>query len=391
MSTEHSIYERIFRLQWEIDEMLLIQKSRNPEEFSRILDGIIEGKEICTGTDLLMPKHKQYRCRFKDAATVYKRILVQRSVVIRLMVERVFTASSYYKVLHAFKEGKKICLSAAILAAQKGMQELVSAPAPSYTASVAPVVPFLPPPIVTAPPAYVMPVIPDPPRPKATTTPRHTNAIQYLQTQGIPVFEMAATEQLFGVFFSSTEKAKLQELREHMAEKLYQKIMAHRFSIMELTYEQAYIAVMPGILSLNAIRQKVNRFRAGIWYHNIEFAQVPTEVGVILGFGKPFALKETLKEQKRRLLEYSQEKGISFRPARTCEEIIGWLLDSRQQTPEGMMYNGYVRTADVFEEGDKRWRVCVGNFNLGGIHVDKKDAGAYEHIGISRCYKLLMK
>ncbi len=371
MGVETSVYEKIFGLQFSIHEMLLITKERDCEEFSRILQGIIEGKEVCTTSELLMEKHKEHCCRFKEDSSIYKKILIQESFIIRLMIEKNFKPSSFLKVLRAFKDGKKIFFGSAVLAAPKGIQSYEMQPKEQKISKVYSSVATN----LSYSPRSSYPV----------------DAISYLKQEGIPIFDISSTEQAFGIFFSNTEREKLLEIRKEIAYRLYEQMKLNRFSIAELKEEQVYIAVLPGILSLNAIRQKVNRFRAGIWYHSMDFAQMPTEPGVILGFGKPFALKEPWKEQKRMLEEYSKSKGIPFQPARTCEEIIGWLLDPKSQTMEGMMYNGYVRTADTIQEGEKKMRICVGNFNLGGIHIEKKDAHPYEHIGISRSFKLLLK
>ena len=138
--------------------------------------------------------------------------------------------------------------------------------------------------------------------------------------------------------FSPQEKEQLHQLQIQIADELFQKVRQKRYTIQELKDEKAYIAILPGVLTLNLLRKTLKRFRPDIWFHAQEFAQMPLTPGVILGFGKPFATQLTYQEQKRALLRYSKEKQIEFRPARTCEEIIGWLLDPKAQTAEGMMY-----------------------------------------------------
>ena len=424
--SESSTYEKIIREQLEIDKNILEKQEQDPEDYAIVLKSILEGKEICTTTELLLEKHASYPIIIPTSTPLAKRMLLQRALVIQMIYEKYITPEAYLRVLKAFTSKQRIYFNVRMIrntqetysplqqtriltrqarSTQTTAQPQVEVQTAQRQAEVQTAQPQkqvvqkqatitkqvekrLTPPIqnaleeaFTSSKANIA---------YSILTQRNT-AISHFRNYGIPIFDIEATEKTFQMNFSPQEKEQLHQLQIQIADELFQKVRQKRYTIQELKDEKAYIAILPGVLTLNLLRKTLKRFRPDIWFHAQEFAQMPLTPGVILGFGKPFATQLTYQEQKRALLRYSKEKQIEFRPARTCEEIIGWLLDPKAQTAEGMMYTGYTRTMDTIRENNQKLHICVGNFNRGGLHVDKKpDKEQFKHIGISRSYKLLL-
>lgn len=400
--SESSLYEKIFRAHFDIDKMILETKTLDPNDLVSILSSILDGKEVCTITELLMDKHSACVFTFPVSQPLSQKLLFQRSLVIQMIQEKYISPESYLRVLYAFLDGKKLyfnssmMLGTRVLTKQersvhthkkvsnetKTVNELPitkTASQSTYTQQTKPI-------------AFNEPIkFEQPALTTYTALAEKQPSIAYLRSQGMPIYDIEATEKTFQILFSAQEKAKLFQLQSQLADEVYERIRQNRFTVDELRNERAYIAVLPGVLTINLMRQKMRCFRAEIWYHTLDFAQTPIKPGVMLGFGKPFCTQANFTDQRRALLEFNKEKNIPFRPALTCEEIVGWLLDPKARTPEGMMFTGYNRTMDTFQGSDVKWRVCVGNFNRGGIHIDKKqDSESFHHIGISRSYKLLL-
>ena len=433
--SESSTYEKIIREQLEIDKNILEKQEQDPEDYAIVLKSILEGKEICTTTELLLEKHASYPIIIPTSTPLAKRMLLQRALVIQMIYEKYITPEAYLRVLKAFTSKQRIYFNVRMIrntqetysplqqtriltrqarSTQTTAQPQVEVQTAQRQAEVqtaqrqAEVQTAQPQKQVVQKQATITKQVEKrltPPIQNALEeaftsskaniaysilTQRNT-AISHFRNYGIPIFDIEATEKTFQMNFSPQEKEQLHQLQIQIADELFQKVRQKRYTIQELKDEKAYIAILPGVLTLNLLRKTLKRFRPDIWFHAQEFAQMPLTPGVILGFGKPFATQLTYQEQKRALLRYSKEKQIEFRPARTCEEIIGWLLDPKAQTAEGMMYTGYTRTMDTIRENNQKLHICVGNFNRGGLHVDKKpDKEQFKHIGISRSYKLLL-
>ena len=400
--SESSLYEKIYRAHFDIDKMILETRTLDPNDLVSILSSILDGKEVCTITELLMDKHSACVFTFPASQPLSQKLLFQRSLVIQMIQEKYISPESYLRVLYAFLDNKKLYFNSSMIMGTRVLtkQERSHHTHHKVTHESKEETPV----IKTA----TKPIAPQPPKPKPvafnepitfekpvittyTSLAEKQPSIAYLKSQGIPIYDIEATEKTFQILFSAQEKARLFQLQSQLADEVYERILQNRFTVDELRNEKAYIAVLPGILTLNLMRQKMRCFRAEIWYHTLDFAQTPIKPGVMLGFGKPFCTQANFTDQRRALLEFNKEKNIPFRPTLTCEEIVGWLLDPKSQTPEGMMFTGYNRTMDTFQGSDIKWRVCVGNFNRGGIHIDKKqDSESFHHIGISRSYKLLL-
>jgi len=451
--SESSTYEKIIREQLEIDKNILEKQEQDPEDYAIVLKSILEGKEICTTTELLLEKHASYPIIIPTSTPLAKRMLLQRALVIQMIYEKYITPEAYLRVLKAFTSKQRIYFNVRMIrntqetssplqqtriltrqarSTQTTAQPQVEVQTAQRQAEVqtaqrqaevqtaqrqaevqtaqrqAEVQTAQPQKQVVQKQATITKQVE-----KRLTLPiqnaqeeaftsskaniaysiltQRNTAISHFRNYGIPIFDIEATEKTFQMNFSPQEKEQLHQLQIQIADELFQKVRQKRYTIQELKDEKAYIAILPGVLTLNLLRKTLKRFRPDIWFHAQEFAQMPLTPGVILGFGKPFATQLTYQEQKRALLRYSKEKQIEFRPARTCEEIIGWLLDPKAQTAEGMMYTGYTRTMDTIRENNQKLHICVGNFNRGGLHVDKKpDKEQFKHIGISRSYKLLL-
>lgn len=400
--SESSLYEKIFRAHFDIDKMILETKTLDPNDLVSILSSILDGKEVCTITELLMDKHSACVFTFPASQPLSQKLLFQRSLVIQMIQEKYISPESYLRVLYAFLDGKKLYFNSSMIMGTRVLTKqersvhthkkvsnetktvnespiTKTASQSTYTQQTKPI-------------AFNEPIkFEQPALTTYTSLAEKQPSIAYLRSQGIPIYDIEATEKTFQILFSAQEKARLFQLQSQLADEVYERIRQNRFTVDELRNERAYIAVLPGVLTINLMRQKMRCFRAEIWYHTLDFAQTPIKPGVMLGFGKPFCTQANFTDQRRALLEFNKEKNIPFRPALTCEEIVGWLLDPKARTPEGMMFTGYNRTMDTFQGSDVKWRVCVGNFNRGGIHIDKKqDSESFHHIGISRSYKLLL-